>query len=231
MRKNGFTGEIQLSVENLPDGVTAHCGRILSSGTDGCIVLEATKDAKPIAGNIIVRGTATIGEGDEAREINVDAQSMQETYMPVGGRNHWPVSMHTVAIGAASDLLSVNLDQSEITLKPGESVKVGVTIERAEGFDKNVTLDMLFQHLSTKYANSLPKGITIDGKQSKTLLTAKESAGHLLITAAKDAPPVEKQLCSVMANISLNFVMKATYSSKPLLISIQAEEKPVAETK
>ncbi|QDT35598.1 pre-peptidase C-terminal domain-containing protein [Thalassoglobus polymorphus] len=223
VRKNGFTGEIELSVENLPEGVTAHGGRILSTGTDGCIILEAAADAKPTAMNIIVHGKATVGEGDEAREVSVAAQSMQEIYMPGGGRNHWPVSMHTVAVGAPSDIRSVQLDQMEISLKPGESIKVGVTIERAEGFDKNVTLDMLFQHLSTKYANVLPKGITIDSKKSKTLLTAKESSGHLLITAAKDAPAVEKQLCSVMANISLNFVMKATYSSQPLFISVVPE--------
>jgi hypothetical protein len=35
------------------------------------------------------------------------------------------------------------------------------------------------------------------------------------------APPVEKQLGSVMANISINFVMKATYSSAPVFITVE----------
>ncbi len=223
VRKNGFTGEVVLLVENLPEGVTAHCGRILADGQDGCIILEAAADAPRLAANISIRGTATVGE--ESQELAVVAQSMQETYMPGGGRNHWPVEMHTVAVGAPSDLRSIKLDLTELSLKPGESAKIGVTIERAEGFDKNVTLDMLFQHLSSKYAITLPKGVTIDGKKSKTLLTGKETAGHLMITAAKDAPAVARQQCSVMANVSLNFVMKATYSSGPVFISVVAEEK------
>ena len=32
---------------------------------------------------------------------------------------------------------------------------------------------------------------------------------------------VEKQQISMMAHISLNFVMKATYGSKPLLVTVQ----------
>src|SRR6185437_14682791 len=43
-RKHGFTGEIALSIDGLPRGVQAHCGRILEAGNDGCIILEAAKD-------------------------------------------------------------------------------------------------------------------------------------------------------------------------------------------
>ena len=87
-----------------------------------------------------------------------------------------------------------------------------------------MTLDLLFQHLSSKYAVTLPKGVAIDLKQSKTLLTGKETKGHLTLTAAKDAPAIDKQVCSLMANVSINFVMKATYSSPPVLISVSPQE-------
>jgi len=82
------------------------------------------------------------------------------------------------------------------------------------------TLDMLFQHLSSKYAITLPEGVTIDGKNSQTLLTGKNSKGAITLTAAATAPKVRQQQCCIMANVSINFVMKATYSSKPILISI-----------
>jgi len=147
---------------------------------------------------------------------------MQETYMPGGGRNHWPVEMHTVAIGAPSDIRAVRLSTHDVTLKPGESVTIDVEIERAEGFDKNVTLDLLFQHLSSKFAVTLPEGVTIDGGNSKTLLTGGETKGSITLVAAANAPPVSQQQCAVMANVSINFVMKATYSSQPLLISVAA---------
>lgn len=131
--------------------------------------------------------------------------------------------MHTVAIGRPADVLDVKLSTSEVTLKPGESTTIDVEITRAEGFDKNVTLDMLFQHLSSKYAITLPEGVTIDLKKSKTLLTAKESKGAITLTAAANAPAVERQQCCVMANVSINFVMKATYSSPPLFVSVKGE--------
>jgi len=97
-----------------------------------------------------------------------------------------------------------------------------VTIERAEGFDKNVTLDVIYKHLNSVYGNSLPKGVSLDAKDSMTLLTGKTSAGHITLTAAKDASAVQRQQTAVMANVSLNFVMKATYSSEPVFITVAA---------
>ncbi|QDU39459.1 hypothetical protein Mal4_38040 [Maioricimonas rarisocia] len=223
VHKNGFAGEIQLHIDGLPEGVTASCGRILAGkGNDGCIILTAAEDAEMTASNIRVRGTAEHKVDDETTlALETVAQPMQETYMPGGGRNHWPVEMHTVAIGKPADVLDVTLSTEEVTLKPGESTTIDVEITRAEGFDKNVTLDMLFQHLSSKYAITLPEGVTIDSKNSKTLLTAKESKGSITLTAAANAPAADRQQCCVMANVSINFVMKATYSSPPLFVTVQ----------
>ncbi len=233
IRRNGFDGEIQLHVDGLGEGLTATCGRILSGkGVDGCIILKASPDAKMSASNIHVWGTANApvtasegadGEADAVEavaELTAHAQSMQETYMPGGGRSHWPVAMHTVAVGKPADILDVKLSAQEVRLKPGESVKVDVEVVRQAGFDKNVTLDMLFQHLSSKYAITLPEGVTIDSKNSQTLLTGKNSKGAITLTAAATAPAVERQQCCIMANVSINFVMKATYSSKPIFVSI-----------
>lgn len=224
VRKNGFEGEIALEVEGLPPGVTAQCGRILAGkGQDGCIILQAAADAQPAAANIRVYGSAS-HRIDDATTLSYrnEAKHFQEIYMPGGGRHHYPVDMHTVGIGAPGDLRGVTLSTNEVTLKPGESVKIDVTISRAEGFAQNVTLDLLFQHLSSVFANTLPEGVTIDTKNSKTLLSGGETAGYITLTAAANAPPVEKQQCCVMANISINFVMKSTWSSPPLLVSVAA---------
>lgn len=144
--------------------------------------------------------------------------------MPGGGRSHWPVSMHTVAVGQPADILDVRLSTHDVVLKPGESAKIEVELVRAAGFDKNVTLDMLFQHLSSRFADTLPAGVTIDAKNSQTLLTGTNSKGSLTLTAAKTAAAVERQQCCVMANVSINFVMKATYSSRPVLITVAPAE-------
>jgi hypothetical protein len=223
VRKNGFQGEVQLAIDGLPPGVTASCGRVLAGkGQDGVIILTAAPDAPQGASNIRVTGTATHKEGEaEPLVLSAAAQPLQEIYLPGGGRGHWQVDMHTVAVAAPSDIRKVKLSTYEVSLKPGQSQKIDIEIERAPDFKANVTLDVLFQHLNSVYGNCLPEGVTMDAKNSKTLLTGGQTQGHITLTAAGNAPPVEKQQLAVMANVSINFVMKATYSAEPLLVTVQ----------
>ena len=221
-RKHGFTGDVQLSIEGLPAGVTAVCGRILSTGNDGCIVLQAAADAAMVASNIRIIGTATHpqAEGQPPLSITREANPLQEIYFPGGGRGHYPVTTHMVSVAEPLDIMSVKLSTTDISLKPGESQKIDVTIVRAEGFTQNITLDVIYRHLGSIFGDSLPKGVTLDEKNSQTLLTGGQSTGSIVLVAAKDAPPVEKQLVSVMANVSLNFVMKLAYSAEPLTVTV-----------
>jgi hypothetical protein len=131
------------------------------------------------------------------------------------------VSLHTIAVGEPSDLREVKLSEYDVRLKPGESKQIQVTIVRAPGFDKNVQLDLLYRHLNSVYADVLPPGVTLDARTSKTLLNSKATSGTITLTADAKAPKVEKQQIAVMANISINFVMKATYSSRPLFITVE----------
>jgi hypothetical protein len=220
-RKEGFEGDVQLGIDGLPPGVSAACGRILAgNGRDGCIVLTADADAEMAAGNVTISGTAVVQIDGRDQMLTAVAKPYQETYQPGGGRGHWPVAVHTVSVGDPGDIRSVTLSETEITLKPGESKRVGVRIERAEGFDKNVTLDVQFRHLSGLYGDPLPPGIALDSKNSKTLLTGTTTEGHITLIAAKDAQPIEKQQIAVMANVAINFVMKSTYTGPPLLVTV-----------
>lgn len=226
IRKHGFTGEIQLHVNDLPPGVTATCGRILGGkGQDGCIVLTASPDAVMQAGEIKIQGTAIHPiEGGEPLHLSADATPYQEYYSPGGGRGHYPVESHVVSVGPPSDILSIKLSETEIKLKPGESRKITVTLERNKDVNQNVTLDMLYKHLDSVFANSLPEGVTIDGNQSKTLLTGTTSEGVITLKADKSAPPVDRQVGAVMANFAINFVMKATYCSPPVFVTVEKAE-------
>ena len=232
VRKNGFTGEVQLHIDGLPPGVKATAGRIpAGKSTDGCIVLEAAADAKMDVANITVTGTAKHELADgKMLELSSVAHPMQETYQPGGGRGHWPVGTHAVSIGEPNDILSIKLSTYELDLKPGESKTIEVTLVRAPEFKANVQLDLLYRHLSSMFANTLPEGVTIDTKTSKTLLTGTNAKGQITLTAAATAPPIEKRRAVVMANVSLNFVMKATYSSAPLTITV-AKKDNAAEKK
>ena len=220
-RKNGFAGEVQLAIEGLPHGVSASCGKIRADGQDGCIVLTSDHDAPLNVSNVTITGTATHALPDGS-SIPLTATNVpcQEIYFPGGGRGHWQVNTHAVAVTGYGDVRRVDLSDYDITLKPGETKKIAITIDRSPGFDKNVTLDMLFQHLGNVFGNSLPKGVALDDKDVKSLLAGTDSIGHLTLKCAADAPPCEAQQCVVMANVSLNFVMKATYASSPVRITV-----------
>src|SRR5262245_61130545 len=226
-RKNGFSGEIQLTIDGLPRGVTASCGKILAEkGQDGSIVLEADPDAMLGVTNVIVRGTAVHKSADRpAQNLSATATSYQETYLPGGGRGHWPVTTHSVGITDPADIRGITLSTYDITLKPGESKKIEVTIDRSAGFSANVTLDMLMRHLNSVYANTLPPGVTLNDKDAKSLLAGSATQDYLTLTAANDAPPADHQQSVVLAHVALNFVMKWPYASQPVSISVAAPAK------
>jgi hypothetical protein len=222
-RREGFTGEVKLSVDGLPPGVTATCGRVLESGTDGCILLQAAPDAARGAANVRVRGTASYtGKDGQPVELTAEARPLQEYYSPGGGRGHWLVDAHTVSVGDPMDLRAVRVNTPEVTLRPGETKKIEVTIERAPGFNKNVTLSLHMQHLSQVYGDSLPAGVTVDEAASTTLLTGDQTKGVIVLKAAADAKPATKQLVPVLAHVSINFVMKATYAAEPFYVTVTA---------
>lgn len=220
-KKNGFEGEIQLAVSGLPEGVKAHCGRIQAGkSVDGCIVFEAADVVKPLMTPIEISGTAVVNDHGKDVELKSIATVYQEIYQPGGGRGHWPVSSHVVCVNSPGDLRQVNVSTDRVTLKPGGSATIDVDLVRAEGFDKNVTLEMTYSHLSTIYGSSLPEGVTIDSTASNTLLSSGATKGKLVLKAAASALPIENQQVVVMANVSLNFVMKATYASRPITITV-----------
>jgi hypothetical protein len=212
VRKNGFEGEIQLAIHDLPPGVTASCGRILANGMDGCIILNAAPDAKLAMANVRITGTATFTPKDgKPLTLSATARPLQEFYSPGGGRGHYPVDTHAVSVSEPMDIRSVKLSTTEVTLKPGESKTIEVTIERRPDFKQNVTLSAHYQHLGSIYGDSLPPGVKVDDKASQTLLTAGQSKGTITLKAAPDAKPVEKQQVAIMAHVSINFVMKFTH--------------------
>src|SRR5262249_36568299 len=140
-RKGGFTGAVQLGIEGLPAKVKASCGVIPAGSNDGCIVLQAAADAPQGAANVRVTGTAD--------KVTVEARPLQETYAPGGGRIHYPVAMHTVSVAAPLDLLGVTISPTEVTLKPGESRRIEVTVKRQPGYKANLSVDIPFRHLNS----------------------------------------------------------------------------------
>jgi hypothetical protein len=165
------------------------------------------------------RGKYTEKSGKET-VLTAVAGPLQEVYMPGGGRYHYPAEMHTLSVGESLDLKSVKISPKAITLKPGEAKKIDVTLDRKEGFNQTVTLDVIFRHLGSVFGNPLPPGIKVDEKASQTLLTGNNCKGTIVLRAAPDAKPVDSQQIAVMAHVSVNFVVKMTYCGEPLLLTV-----------
>jgi len=221
-RVNGYDGEIQLSIDGLPPYVSAVAGRILSAPhVDGCIILSADAADTVDMANVEIRGTAKIKEQNgELKDYSSVATIYQEIYQPGGGRGHWPSETHAVSIGTQADIQSVRVSPEDVRIRPGETVTLDVEIGRSPNFDKNVLLELSYTHLSSVFGDPLPKGITIDTAASNTLLTGGATKGKIVLKVAADVTLTDPLPFAVMANVSLNFVMKTTYASKPLTLSI-----------
>ncbi len=221
VRANGFTGPIEIKVNGLPKEISASPLTIPPSMKEGVIVLTAAADAKLTATNVEVIGTGKIKTADGKDETLVRKPvSNQEIYLPGGGRGRFDVNLQSVCVTATSDIVKVDVSTNKITLKPGEEVKIEVTLHRSPEYDKGVFLDIPLQHLGSMIGNPLPPGVTIVPGKSKTLL-GNGSKGFITLKAAANAEPIDDVPISVIANVSINFVVKVHYSSVPILISIR----------
>ncbi len=221
VRQNGFAGPVEIAIKGLPKEIAASPLTIPATMTQGVIVLTAAPNATLTAAKVEIVGTGTAKMPDGKEEILVrGVMPNQEIYLPGGGRGRFDVNMQAVAVTSPSDILKVDVSTTNIALKPGEEVKIEVTLERRGDYDKGVFLDILLQHLGSVMGNPLPPGVTIVPGKSKTLL-GTGSKGFITIKAAPGAAPIENVPISVLANVSVNFVVKVHYSSVPILISIR----------
>jgi hypothetical protein len=221
VRSNGFAGPVKVEVAGLPEGVAASPLTIPPSMTQGLVVLTAAGTARQGAANVDVIGTATVkGPSGKDQTLRRRATPNEEIYSPGGGRAVFDVDLQTVAVTLPSDILKVQVSAQKVTLKPGEEVKIDVTVHRRPDYDKSVSLDVQLQHLGQVFGNPLPPGVTVEGGKSKTLL-GTGSQGHIVLKAAANAAPIENVPISVLCHVSINFVVKVSYSSQPILVSVQ----------
>jgi hypothetical protein len=153
------------------------------------------------------------------RRIRAEAEAVEEIYLPGGGRGRFEVALQAVAVTEPSDILDVKVTPAKIVAKPGSEVTLNVEVVRRKDYDKPVTIDAILRHLGGVHASGLPTGVTVDAK-SKTLL-GTGSKGTIVLKIPANATPVKDVPICVMANVSINFVVKVHYASAVIPLSIE----------
>jgi hypothetical protein len=216
-RKHGFSGEVKIEVKGLPAGVSVTPLTIPSNMTVGTLIFTVAPDAKIDASAVEVIGTATATglEGKPVTRIHTAVPST-EIYMPGGGRGLLSANFPAFGISETNDL-EVTTNLKELTLKPGETKKIEVTIKRRPDYTKAVTLDARVQHLGGIFVDPLPPGVTLED----ATIPDNQTKGTVTLRVAPNAQQIKGMTLSIFANASINFVMKVWYSAEPIALTIQ----------
>ncbi len=215
-RRHGFAAPIRMEWQGLPAGVSASPLSIPARMTEGLVVISADPGTRHAAGLVKLLGHAPGATGPIVHE----ARPQEEIYIPGGGRGRLPVDTLALAVTDAADI-TVEVATGELNLAPGTTATVDVTVTRHERYKQPVSLAMVLQHLGGVHANPLPPGVSVKEAGSKTLLGPKESKGRIILQAAADAPECVKVPIAVLGHVSINFVVKTAYCSRPILVTVK----------
>lgn len=216
-RKYGFAGEVKVQVNGLPAGISASALTIPPEMSQGVLLISAARDAKVDMARVQVVGTAPLpGADGKPVETARTATPVTEVYLPGGGRGLYEVDTQAVSITDPNDL-EVILPKSDITIAPGQTLKIDVEIKRRADYTKAVTLDLRINHLGGVFTNPLPPGITVDDGAT---IPEGQSKGQITLKAAADAKPIANWPLAVMANVSVNFVMKVWFAA-PMSLTVK----------
>lgn len=215
-RRGGFQGAVSVEFEGLPPGLSASPLTIDAKMTQGVIVVTAGPEAAPGGALVTLIGKAESAEdGPLARRV----APRQEIYLPGGGRGLFDVATLAVGVTAPSDI-TLEAASDEITLTPRGTATIDVTVKRREGFEKPVNLAVDLAHLGQVFASALPPGVSVKAAGSKTLLGPSETAGKIILEAKADAVPCGPVPITVMGHVSINFVVKTAYCTRPIQLTV-----------
>jgi hypothetical protein len=129
MRIDGFSGEITLTAEGLPEGVTCPPQKVAAGQRQGTLVLTATEGAPLWQGEIRVKGTATIDDKKverEARAATITWPLPQNQNGPTISRLDGSLVLAVTEQGP----FALTTTLTTATAKPGEKVTVPLKLAR-----------------------------------------------------------------------------------------------------
>ncbi len=138
-RLGGYTGDIVLSGEKLPDGVTIPPQILSSTQKLGILVASASPTAKPFAGPIQIVGTAVIKGQKVTREAR--GATISWPVQQAGTTTLTRIDREIVLAVRDKAPYALTVAKSEVSALQGESIKVPVKLKRTgDDFKSPVTV-------------------------------------------------------------------------------------------
>jgi uncharacterized cupredoxin-like copper-binding protein len=182
---DGFDGPIDVSLADLPAGLHASSGMIAAGQVSTTIALSADLNAKlDAAAPLRATGKASIGSATVARLANPEDHLKLISLMP------------------RADIL-MSAETKEVTLQPGGSAEITVSIQRQGDFRGRVPVEV---------RNLPPRVRVLDVGLNGVLLNEDESRRSFTIDALPNAEPVD-QLIYVSGAIETRSGQQNSYAA------------------
>jgi hypothetical protein len=191
VRWDGFDGEIEVKLLNVPAGFTAASAKIPAGQNSGVVILSAAPDAKGHFG-LQAEGVATIGKQRVVRKISVSKE------------------LSIVSVAPPPEVL-VFTKERQVDVAPGEDGFVSINIKRQEGFQGRVPFDVV----------GLPHGVTLrDLGLNGILITEGESATRFRFDVQPWVKPQEQQIY-IVGTIETSGRQQQRFPAAPITLSIK----------
>jgi hypothetical protein len=178
IRRDGFNGDIELAMEGLPEGVTAHGLKIPAGQSRGLMLVTASEHAPRAFANATFTGHATIDGAAVTRPCRLASMAfpipdawneipsprlMADVPVSVSGYDFAPITISpttkdllTVAAGQKVTIPLTHTRRSEFSASTLQMRTMGAVFDRAPTFDVQLTADSSQAALDTGALNVPP---------------------------------------------------------------------------
>lgn len=195
-RTDGFDGDIEVKLLDLPSGFTASTGTIRAGMISTVLLLTASADANSAASfPLRVQGAAKTTTQAIVREVKTAEK------------------IAVVSVAAPPELL-VWTEQQRVVLEPGGTAWISIKIKRQQGFQGRVPFDV----------RNLPHGVIVkDVGLSGVLITEEEETQRFELSAEPWVQALEQPIY-VVGRIETASPQRSDFPAKPLTLVIQPKQ-------
>jgi hypothetical protein len=143
-RRNEFSGDVGIQIENLPPGVTLHAGAMHSSQNTFPVVFEAAPDAA--LGGTLLGVSGFRVEGDERKPLPGGFRHVLElVYGNPNNTVYYQTEVDQLAVAVAEEApFTIRIIEPQVPLVQNGYLDLKIVAERQEGFDEPINVRMLF---------------------------------------------------------------------------------------